>query len=301
MPDTPIRGLWCATLTPLAADGTADIARLADHARHLFAQGVDGIAPFGTTGEGPSFSYVERRDGLDGLLSAGVEPRRVLAATGCADLPETIELSRQATRRGCAGCLVLPPFFWKGVADEGVYAWYARLIERVADPRLRIYLYNLPQVSAVPISADLARRLARAFPREIAGVKDSGGDFEHTRALIAAMPGKAVLVGHEPHLPQLMREGGAGTVCGIANLFPSLARRLLQPDTAAADLQAMRSLLDALFRFSLIPAMKAVRAAQTGDAAWGAVRPPLVALGASEIDSLHHALAAAGFPLTAAG
>lgn len=295
MAPNPIRDLWCATLTPLGSDGAPQMANLAQHSQALFAAGVQGIAPFGTTGEGQSFSFAERRDGLDALLAAGIPPSRILAATGCADLPETIALSRQAVQAECAGCLVLPPFFFKDVSDEGLHAWYARLIEGVGNPDLRVYLYHLPQVSAVPIPAGVARRLAADFGDVIGGVKDSGGDFAHTQALLAALPGKSVLVGHEPHLPQLMRAGGAGTVCGIANLLPELVRALLRPDASVADEQRMAILLEIVFRFSLIPALKAVRGMQTGDSAWNAVRPPLMPLAAAEVSELREALAAAGF------
>ncbi len=296
MAPTPIRGLWCATLTPLASDGAPDMKLLGRHAQALIAAGVEGIAPFGTTGEGQSFSLAERRDGLDALLAAGIPPSRILAATGCADLPETIELSRQALQAGCAGCLVLPPFFFKGVSDDGLHAWFARLIEGVGDPGLRVYLYHLPQVSSVPIAAGVARRLAADFADVIAGVKDSGGDFAHTQALIAALPGKSILIGHEPHLPQLMRAGGAGTVCGIANLYPDLVRALLRPDASSEEERRIAVLLEIVFRFSLIPALKAVRALQADDSAWSAVRPPLVALAPAEVASLRSALTAAGFP-----
>jgi 4-hydroxy-tetrahydrodipicolinate synthase len=296
MAPNPIRGLWCATLTPLGRDGAPHMANLARHAQALFAAGVQGIAPFGTTGEGQSFSLAERRDGLDALLAAGIPPARILAATGCADLPETIALSRQAVEAGCAGCLVLPPFFFKDVSDDGLHAWYARLIEGVGDANLRVYLYHLPQVSAVPIPAGVARRLAADFGDVIAGVKDSGGDFAHTQTLLAALPGKSVLVGHEPHLPQLMRAGGAGTVCGIANLYPDLVDALLRPDASGVDEQRMAVLLEIVFRFSLIPALKAVRGIQTGDPAWNAVRPPLMPLAKADVMALREALVAAGFP-----
>jgi len=203
-----------------------DNARLAAHARRLFAAGVDGIALFGTTGEGQSFSLEERRAGLDALLAAGISPERVVAGTGCAAITETIELTRHAVRAGCIGALVLPPFFFKGLSDEGVYASYARLIDQVADRRLRLYLYHIPQVTSVPIRHDVVAQLMASYPGAIAGIKDSGGDFEHTRKLLARFPDLAIFVGHEPHLPMALAAGGAGTICGIANLYPRLMRRL---------------------------------------------------------------------------
>src|SRR5437660_5791505 len=127
MNSSQVHGVWCATLTPLDSAGAPDASRLAAHVRRMFATGVDGIALFGTTGEGQSFSLAERRDGLDALLSAGIASERILVGTGCAALPDTIELTRQAVQTGCAGALVLPPFFFKGVDNEGVYASYARV------------------------------------------------------------------------------------------------------------------------------------------------------------------------------
>ena len=163
-PNEPLQGLWCATLSPLDQRGAFDAARLANHAQRLFAAGVDGIAPFGTTGEGQSFSVAERRAGLDALIAAGIAPERILAATGCAALPDAIELTRHALAAGCAGALVLPPFFFKDVTDEGIYAAYAALIDGVGDDRLRLYLYHIPQVSGVGLSVAMVSRLAAAYP-----------------------------------------------------------------------------------------------------------------------------------------
>ncbi|MGX2042061.1 dihydrodipicolinate synthase family protein [Methylocaldum sp. MU1018] len=230
----PIRGLWCAALTPLGRDGDVDRAKLAAHARALLANGVDGVVPFGTTGEGPSFSVAERRGGLDALLAAG-------------------------------------------------------------DARLRVYLYHIPQLSGVPIRPEVVARLAAAYPGIVAGVKDSGGDFAHTAELLNRAPRLSILAGHEPHLPRLMRAGGAGTVCGVANLFPDLAAALLRPDALADDEARIRSLLDIVLRYPFVPAFKAVRAAQTGDPGWLMPKPPLSPLTEVERASLIAALHSAGF------
>ena len=160
----PVRGLWCAMLTPLDRHGNVDYVRFARHAHALLAWGAAGVAPFGTTGEGQSFTVAERLAGVDALLAAGISAEKMVAATGCAALPETITLTRHGVESECPACLVLPPFFWKDVSDDGLFQWYAQLIEGVNDPRLRIYLYHLPQVSGVPLSVDLVARLAEAFP-----------------------------------------------------------------------------------------------------------------------------------------
>jgi 4-hydroxy-tetrahydrodipicolinate synthase len=275
--NAPVRGLWCATLTPLDRDGGVDPVRLARHAHWLLAHGVDGIAPFGTTGEGQSFSMAERMGGVDALLGANVAPERIVSATGAAALTETIALTQHGVRAGCAGCLVLPPFFWKGVSDDGLYEWYARLIDKVADPRLRIYLYHIPQVSGTPLSVDLVARLANAFPGIIAGVKDSAGDWANTSALLSRAPQLAILVGHEPHLPRLLRAGGAGTICGVANVFPALVRALLAPGVTPAEEARIATFIELAFRQPFLPAFKAIVAARLGDPGWLPVRPPLLA------------------------
>jgi 4-hydroxy-tetrahydrodipicolinate synthase len=276
-----IRGVWCATLTPLDSSGAPDVRVLAAHVERLFAAGVDGIALFGTTGEGQSFSVAQRRRGLDALLAAGIPPQRVVAGTGCAAIADTIELTRHAVGAGCAGALVLPPFFFKGPSDEGIYASYARLIEGVADARLRLYLYHIPQVTAVPIPHDVISRLATTYPAVLAGIKDSEGNLSHTRSLLERFRALSVFVGHEPHLPAALAAGGAGTICGVANLYPRLVRRFYDQalTTGAKDelarVEAFVSLLD---RVPIFAAFKALLAELTGDQTWEALCPPLVAM-----------------------
>jgi 4-hydroxy-tetrahydrodipicolinate synthase len=293
----PVRGLWCAMLTPLDRAGSVDHARFARHARWLLTQGVDGLAPFGTTGEGQSFSMAERAAGLSALLAAGIPADRTVAATGCAALSETIALTRQGVQSGCAGCLVLPPFFFKDVPEEGLFAWYARVIEAVADARLRIFLYHIPQVTGVPVPVGLVARLATAFPGVIAGVKDSEGNWAHTSALLERVPQLAILVGHEPHLPRLLRAGGAGTICGVANVYPALVRALLAPDVTADAEERIAKFIEIAFRQPFLPAFKAIVAARTRDPAWLALCPPQMALEEGARRSLLAALSDAGLPV----
>jgi len=277
----PLHGVWCAVLTPFDNAGLPDFARLAQHVRRILAAGVDGIALFGTTGEGQSLSLRERRAGLDALLAAGISPRRIMAGTGCASLPETIELTRHAVQSHCAGALVLPPFFFKALSDEGVFASYAHVIDAVGDPRLQLYLYHIPQVSGVAISPTVIERLATGYPEALAGVKDSECNLDHTRRLLARFRELSIFVGFEPHLPAALAAGGAGTICGIANLFPRLLRRLYDNALAAnyhEDLKRIETFIAALERYPLFAAFKALQTELSGDSGWAALRPPLVAL-----------------------
>ena len=290
-----VRGLWCANLTPLDREGRVDATRLAAHVRMLLSQGVDGVAPFGTTGEGPSFSVAERRSGLDALLASGITAGRIVAGTGGAAFTDAVELTRHAIGVGVLRCLVVPPFFFKEVSDEAVFRFFAQLVDGVNDPRLRLYLYHIPQFSGVPIRPAVVARLVEAFPGVVAGVKDSSGDWSNTAELLARAPALDILVGHEPHLPKLMRAGGAGTICGVANVYPGVVRALLARDVQPEDEARIQRFLDVLFRFPFLPAFKAIKAAQVDDAGWRTVRTPWLPLGDAQREDLLDALEKAGF------
>jgi len=285
-----VQGLWCATLTPLDRYGRVDHPRMVAHVQKLFTQGVAGVAPFGTTGEGQSFAVDERRDGVEALLQAGVPAARIVAATGCTALPETVALTRHAVQAGCPAVLVLPPFFWKEPSDEGLFDWYAQLIERTADPRLKILLYHLPQVSAVPLSVNLIERLATTFPDTVVGIKDSEGNWAHTSAILERCPQLAVMVGHEPHLPRLLRAGGVGTICGVSNLRADLVADLLLPEVTPEAEARIAAFIQVAFSQPLMAGFKSMLADQLDDDGWRAVRPPLVALDEAQRQALRATL-----------
>lgn len=278
---TSLPGIWPALLTPLNADLSIDHARLVSHAKRLIAAGCGGVTPFGTTGEGPSFSLAERRATVDALIAGGVPASKILVSTSCAASPETLELTQHALAVGAWGCLMLPPFYLKGVSDEGIVDSYRYVIDRAADPRLRLMLYHIPQVTGVALSHAVIEELANRYPKTIVGIKDSAGDRAHALALADAfMERLTVHVGHEPDLPTLGRRGSTGAVSGLANFMPRTVHRLVaEPDApgTAADLARIEKLLGILGGYALIPALKAIMAQQDGDAAWLRVRPPLVA------------------------
>jgi 4-hydroxy-tetrahydrodipicolinate synthase len=190
---------------------------------------------------------------------------------------------------------VLPPFFWKDVSDDGLFAWYARLIEGVGDPRLRVFLYHLPQVSSVPLSVDLVARLASAFPGTIAGIKDSQGSWDNTAALLARVPQLTIVIGHEPDLPRLIAAGGAGTICGVANVYPHLVKALLSRDAGAQTKARIARFIEITFMQPFLPAFKCMVADRTRDAAWRNVRPPLLPLTDAQHRTLRASLDGAGF------
>jgi len=281
-PQAPFSGIWPALLTPLDERMDIAVAAFADHARDLLEAGCAGVTPFGTTGEGPSFSVAERMAAVEGLIARGVPAQRILVSSSCAALPEAVALTRHAVQAGAYGCLLLPPFFLKGVPDQGVIDAYRWVIDKVADPRLRIVLYHIPQVSGVGLSHHVIRTLKSLYPETIVGLKDSGCQLAHSLEFAAAfMPSLQVWVGNEPDLPEMARRGTAGAVSGLANFMPRLVRRLVsEPEAArtAADLERVKQLLAWLGGYALTPALKGIMAARTGDRRWLRVRPPLVAL-----------------------
>lgn len=296
------RGIWPALLTPLNADLSIDHSRLAAHCKHLLASGCNGVTPFGTTGEGPSFSMAERKHALDQLIKNGVPAAQIIVSTSCAALPETLALTRHAVSAGAHGCLMLPPFFIKGVTDEGIIDCYRYVIDGMADAgllnELGLYLYHIPQVSGVGLSHHVISLLRKMYPDTILGIKDSQCDTAHSIALADAfMKQLTVYVGYEPDLPELGRRGSTGAISGLANFMPRLVNRLvMQPDapTTPAERDRVLDLLAKLQNHSLVPALKAIMAALSGEEAWLRVRAPLVALTPDQFEALEKTVRAFG-------
>src|SRR6267143_1063760 len=215
-----MQGVLAPVLTPFDSQLNPDPGRFVSFCRKLLDDGCSGLVPFGTTGEANSLSVEERERLLDALLEGGVPAEKLIPGTGCAALPDTVRLSKKAARAGCAGVLVLPPFYYKNPSEEGLYRSFARAIDKTGEGRLRVYLYHIPQVSQVGISLRLIERLLKAYPGVVTGIKDSSLELEHTRALLRAFPGFEVFVGTEKFLLATLREGGAGCITATANVKP---------------------------------------------------------------------------------
>jgi 4-hydroxy-tetrahydrodipicolinate synthase len=286
----PFRGIWPALLTPLDEELNVDVDAFAAHARALLDAGCTGVTPFGTTGEGPSFSVDERRTALEGLVRGGVPGERILVSTSCAALPDVVALTRHALQIGAHGCLMLPPFFLQGVSDQGVIDAYRWVIEAVADARLRLYLYHIPQVSGVPLSHGVITTLKKLYPQTIVGIKDSGANRATSLAFAEAFIDRVmVYVGNEPDLQTLAARGSVGAISGVGNVMPRLVQRLVSgfaASGAARDQERVLALIDILGGYGLTAAFKGVMAAQTGLHGWLRVRPPLVPLSGSEYERL---------------
>jgi 4-hydroxy-tetrahydrodipicolinate synthase len=286
-------------VTPFKADLSPNADRLVTHCRWLLSQNV-GLAVFGTNSEANSLSVEEKIDLLDNLIGADLNPTRMMPGTGCSALTDSVRLTAHATKLGCAGVLMLPPFYYKGVSDEGLFRNFAEVIERVADSRLRIYLYNIPPVSQIAITVDLIERLLAAYPGSVAGAKDSSGDWKNTKAYIDnfAADGFDVFPGAETFLLQGLRSGAAGCISATANVNPRAIARLFEtwegPD--AEPQQARLNEVRGIFaRSPMIPALKAAIAHYSQDESWVTVRPPLVELTSEQQASLINELEGAGF------
>jgi 4-hydroxy-tetrahydrodipicolinate synthase len=294
-------GVLSPVVTPFKADLSPDPERFVRQCRWLLSQDV-GLAVFGTNSEANSLSTDEKVDLLDRLVGAGVDPARMMPGTGCCALTDSVRLTAHAMKLGCGGALMLPPFYYKGVSDDGLFRNFAEIIERVGDGRLRIYLYHIPPVSQIAITLPLIERLLKAYPGIVAGAKDSSGDWNNTKAYLDnfAKEGFDVFPGSETFLLQGMRAGGVGCISATANVNPGAIARLFATWQAAdADQQQQRlnEIRGIFARHPMIPALKAAIAHYGGDASWATVRPPLVELTREQNASLAGELDKAGFTM----
>jgi 4-hydroxy-tetrahydrodipicolinate synthase len=281
-PAPRIKGILSPVVTPFNADLSPDAERLTSHCRWLLTQSC-GLAIFGTNSEANSLSVNERIALLDALLAADVNPARMMPGTGCCALTDTVRLTEHAVKAGCAGVLMLPPFYYKDVSEEGLYRNFAEVIERVGDTRLRIYLYHIPPVAVVGITPKLVERLMKAYPSAIAGMKDSSGDWTNTKVFLDAFAksGFDVFVGSETFLLANMRAHGAGCISATANVNPAAIDKLYrewQNADAPAQQEALNAVRKATGQYVMIPALKVVIAHHLKDPDWAMVRPPLVPL-----------------------
>src|SRR5437870_790738 len=288
---TRLSGVLAPVLTPFRSDLSPDAARFVRHCRWLLSQGCAGLAVFGTTSEANSLSVEEREALLEELLGAGIDPAKLLPGTGCCALSDSVRLTRAAVRAGCAGVLMLPPFYYKGVSEDGLFRSFAEVIERVGDARLRAYLYHIPPVAQVGFSVKLVERLVTAYPSTVAGVKDSSGDWSNTKAMLDAFAksGFDVFAGSEVFLLENMRAGGVGCITATGNINPGAINKLFEnwrgpsADALQKDITATRGIMQ---KYPMMAALKAVIAHFGRDPDWATLRPPLVELTPAQSKSL---------------
>jgi 4-hydroxy-tetrahydrodipicolinate synthase len=296
-----IKGVLSPVVTPFKADYSPDTERFVRQCKWLVSQNV-GLACFGTNSEANSLSVNERIELLEALIAAGVDPSRMMPGTGCCALPDSVKLTGHAVNLGCAGALMLPPFYYKGVSDEGLFRNYSEIIQRVGDSRLRIYLYHIPPVSQVAITLPLIERLIKTYPDTVVGLKDSSGDWKNTKAVLDnfAKTGFSVFPGSETFLLAGLRNGGSGCISATANVNPAAIDKLYtewQNADADAQQEALNRVRSTFAKYPMIPALKAAVAHYAGDPAWPTMRPPLVELDAAQKAKLIEDLTAINFTM----
>ncbi len=272
-------GVYAAALTPLHPDLTCHFEELADHCQDLIHRGCNGVVLFGTTGEGPSFSLDERLQAYEKIIERGVDPQKIILANGGSNIPETVELTKAYLKCNSPAILITPPSFFKHVSEEGVIAFYREIIQKVNDPNLRIILYHIPQFSGVPITLGIIAVLRQEFPEIVVGLKESEGNLAWMKRIIAAHPGFKVFVGNEKQIIEAVHCGAAGSICGIANLYPELICSLYfqGKQNSQENPTQLNDFFEAMKGYHFISVFKAWMEKSKGEA-WHCIRPPLLPL-----------------------
>ncbi|MEL6622006.1 MAG: dihydrodipicolinate synthase family protein [Pseudomonadota bacterium] len=289
-----LEGVIAPVVTPFGEDGTADAKRFVEQAQWLLEDGCTGLAPFGTTSEGNSLGLDERMELLEELVDAGVDPAVLMPGTGTCSLSDTITLTQHAVDIGCAGALVLPPFYYPNPTDDGLFRYFAELIEEVGDDGLALYLYHIPQMSGVGYSIDLIQRLRGEFPEVVAGLKDSSGDWSNMERILTEVPDFDLFPGSESYLLAGLKLGGAGVISAVANVNARAMRRVFD-NFESEDAEAFQASVTAFRKtaqsYPLVQGMKALIAHYRNDPVWADVRAPLLPMPENEIREMAARLA----------
>ena len=293
-------GVLAPVITPFKDDLTPDPVRLLSQCKWMISQNV-GVAVFGTNSEANSLSTDEKLSLMDYLVDGGINPSRMMPGTGCCAISDSVALTKHAVKLGVGGTLMLPPFYYKGVSDDGLYRNFSEIIQQVASSDLRVYLYHIPPVSNVPLSLDLIERLIKQYPDTIVGIKDSSGDWNNTKHMLdAGWDDFRVFVGAETFLLNNMRNGGAGCISATANVNPAAIHNLFanwQSDQAEKLQEGLDIVRDVFQSFPMIPALKGAAALYCKDPSWFKVRPPLTALNNEQIIELSQKLTNINFTM----
>ena len=282
---TGLRGVYAAVLTPFTAALEPDLDAFVAHCSWLLANGCDGLAPLGTTGEANSLSVAQRLALVAAAAEGGVPMARCIFGAGSCALADAVTVTRAVVAAGGGGALLLPPFYYKNPSEDGLFAFFSEVIQRVGDRRQRIYLYHIPGMSSVPISLKLVARLKRDYGDVIAGLKDSSGDWQTTATFLKEFPGFGVFSGSEEFLLPNLRAGGVGCISASTNVTAPLARPVYagwRGDEAEALQHGLTEVRLVFQAYPLQAALKEVMSRITGNDSWRILLPPNRPLAAAQ-------------------
>jgi len=281
-------GVYAASLTPMHDDLSINYVAFADHFNDLIARGCNGILLFGSTGEGPSFSVEDRQKAVEALIKMGIDQSKTILCIACTSIEEVVKLTNTALDNKLSAVMIIPPFYYRNVAEDGVIDFYRSVIKRVGRSDLKIFLYHIPQISGVPITFKIIKKLVEEFPSTVIGLKESEGNIALTKEVLSHFPNFRVFVGDELQIPEAVKLGAAGGVSGVANAFPELISSLYahakDPQKSHLLVEAKR-IIGAIRTFPLFPAIKCIVESQKGTK-WHTVRPPLLPLSVDQKKTL---------------
>ncbi len=280
-----IYGTYCAALTPINSDRSINKELFLNHCKHLLAEGVDGLAVFGTTGEANSFSMSEKIEAINYLIDNNVKAEKLIPGIGQCSIKDTIALSQMAAKLNVKGVLVLPPFYYKNVQDEGVINYFKKVVEETGENSLQYILYNIPQVSGVAISINIIEKLIHLFPDNFVGMKDSSGDLDNMLRIIKSIENFSLFSGSDILALKVCKQGGAGAITATSNISGKLLAYILNNYKEEANIENFEALQDlqvqirdTLFASEPISSLKAFLSIKNNEESWNRVVPPLIAI-----------------------
>jgi 4-hydroxy-tetrahydrodipicolinate synthase len=301
LPADRFTGVLAAAVTPVDNNLIPNQALMTDHCKWLLKNGVDGLAILGTTGEANSFSLKERIRIIEDLIEAGIPANKMMPGTGSCTLTDAVILSSLCVKAGTRGVLMLPPFYYKNPSDDGLFAFFSEVIQRVGSDALKIYLYHFPQQSATPFSLSLIERMVKEYPNTIVGMKDSSGDLENMVAAVKNFPEFCVLSGADDLVLPLLKQGGGGCITACANILPRLLKEMYEGFRSGEDITEANEMITAvrkvMAKLPAPPGQKAIIARHTGNDKWRNMRPPLMQLKDEKLAQLYAELDATGYHL----
>ena len=274
-----ISGTFCAALTPLNEDYSINKDLFLDHCSRLLLQNLDGLGIFGTTGEANSFNLNQKIDAINFLINNNIDPKKLIIGTGLCSINDTVSFTKNISNLNIKAVLVLPPFYYKDVSNEGVIEFYKRVIEEVGDNELKYILYHFPKLSGVPINFEIIEKLLKLFPQNVVGIKDASADIDFMLKIIKYFGDFAVFSGSDSLALKICKQGGAGAITATSNISGKLLSFIYNNYQNEDEIENFQNLQvkirDVLSNNELISTLKAYMSVTSKKSEWNRVNPPL--------------------------